>query len=61
MAARATKNPEILALLQRKQPLTRAPLTAEDCAQAALYLCSDASRAVTGIVLPVDGGWCVSG
>jgi len=61
MAARATKNPEILALLQRKQPLTRAPLTDEDCAQAALYLCSDASRAVTGIVLPVDGGWCVSG
>lgn len=61
MAARATKNPEILALLQRKQPLTRAPLTDEDCAHAALYLCSDASRAVTGIVLPVDGGWCVSG
>jgi NAD(P)-dependent dehydrogenase (short-subunit alcohol dehydrogenase family) len=61
MASRATKNPEILALLQRKQPLTRAPLTDEDCAQAALYLCSDASRAVTGIVLPVDGGWCVCG
>lgn len=61
MAARATKNPEILALLQRKQPLTRAPLTDEDCAHAALYLCSNASRAVTGIVLPVDGGWCVSG
>lgn len=61
MAARATKAPAILALLRRKQPLTRAPLTDEDCAHAALYLCSDASRAVTGIVLPVDGGWCVSG
>jgi NAD(P)-dependent dehydrogenase (short-subunit alcohol dehydrogenase family) len=61
MAARATKNPEILALLSRKQPLTRAPLIDDDCAQAALYLCSDASRAVTGIVLPVDAGWCVSG
>ncbi len=61
MAARATQNPDILALLQRKQPLTRAPLTDEDCALAALYLCSDAARAVTGIVLPVDGGWCVSG
>ena len=33
----------------------------KDCAAAALYLCSDASRAVTGIVLPVDAGWCVSG
>lgn len=61
MAARATTNPAITALLQRKQPLTQAPLTDDDCARAALYLCSDASRAVTGIVLPVDGGWCVSG
>jgi NAD(P)-dependent dehydrogenase (short-subunit alcohol dehydrogenase family) len=61
MAARATKNPEILELLTRKQPLTRAPLIDEDCAQAALYLCSEASRAVTGIVLPVDAGWCVCG
>lgn len=61
MAARATQNPDILALLARKQPLTRAPLIDDDCAQAALYLCSPASRAVTGIVLPVDAGWCVSG
>ena len=61
MAERATADPAIRLLLQRKQPLTRAPLTDEDCASAALYLCSDASRAVTGVVLPVDAGWCVSG
>lgn len=29
----------------------------EDIAQAALYLGSDASKYVTGIILPVDGGW----
>ena len=34
-----------------------APITAEDCAEAALYLVSDASRNVTGVALPVDGGF----
>lgn len=61
MAARATQNPAILELLRRKQPLTGRPLTDEDCARAALYLCGDASAGVTGIVLPVDAGWCVCG
>ena len=28
-----------------------------DIAQAALYLASDDSNYVTGIILPVDGGW----
>jgi NAD(P)-dependent dehydrogenase (short-subunit alcohol dehydrogenase family) len=37
-------------------PLGRA-ITAEDCAAAALYLASDQSRNVTGILLPVDGGY----
>jgi NAD(P)-dependent dehydrogenase (short-subunit alcohol dehydrogenase family) len=32
-------------------------ITAEDCAEAALYLCSDLSRNVTGVLLPVDGGY----
>lgn len=61
MAARATQNPAIRAFLARKQPLTGEPLTDEDCAKAALFLCSDAAAAITGIVLPVDAGWCVSG
>lgn len=61
MSARATRDPVILELLRRKQPLTGKPLTDADCARAALYLCSDASAGVTGIVLPVDAGWCVSG
>ena len=33
------------------------PITAEDCAEAAVYLVSDAARNVTGVLLPVDGGY----
>ncbi|WP_448506410.1 SDR family NAD(P)-dependent oxidoreductase [Immundisolibacter sp.] len=32
-----------------------------DIAQAALYLCSDEASFVTGINLPVDGGWVAGG
>jgi NAD(P)-dependent dehydrogenase (short-subunit alcohol dehydrogenase family) len=37
-------------------PLGR-PITAEDCAEAAVYLCSDRSANVTGILMPIDGGY----
>ena len=37
-------------------PLGR-PITAEDCAEAAVYLVSDRSSNVTGVLLPVDGGY----
>ncbi len=37
-------------------PLGR-PITAEDCAAAAVYLCSDQAANVTGILLPIDGGY----
>jgi NAD(P)-dependent dehydrogenase (short-subunit alcohol dehydrogenase family) len=37
-------------------PLGR-PITAEDCAEAAVYLCSDRATNVTGVLLPVDGGY----
>ncbi len=37
-------------------PLGR-PITAEDCAEAAVYLCSDRAANITGVLLPVDGGY----
>lgn len=33
--------------------------TAMDIANAALYLASDEAKYVTGVVLPVDGGYCI--
>jgi NAD(P)-dependent dehydrogenase (short-subunit alcohol dehydrogenase family) len=33
------------------------PITAEDCAEAAVYLCSDGAANVTGVLLPIDGGY----
>ena len=60
MAARAVSDPAIRAFLTTKQPLSEGPGTPDDCADAAVFLCSDEARFITGIVLPVDGGWCVS-
>jgi len=37
-------------------PLGR-PITAEDCAEAAVFLVSDRASNVTGVLLPVDGGY----
>lgn len=37
-------------------PLGR-PIAAEDCAEAAVYLVSDRAANVTGVLLPVDGGY----
>lgn len=31
---------------------------AEDVGAAAIFLCADASRYITGVTLPVDGGYC---
>ncbi len=60
MSVRAVKDPKIQAYLTTKQPMTNGPGTAEDVAEAALYLSEPASRFVTGVVLNVDGGWSIS-
>ncbi|WP_256461508.1 SDR family oxidoreductase [Nocardia noduli] len=41
---------------EANHPLGKA-ITAEDCAEAALYLVSDHAANVTGVLLPVDGGY----
>jgi NAD(P)-dependent dehydrogenase (short-subunit alcohol dehydrogenase family) len=60
MAARAVNDPAVAAYLRAKQPLAAGPGKPEDCSDAAVFLCSDEARLLTGVVLPVDGGWCVS-
>ncbi len=60
MASRAVEDEAIRSFLRSKQPLTAGPGRPEDCSDAAVFLCSDAARFITGIVLPVDGGWSVS-
>ena len=37
-------------------PLGR-PVRAEDCAEAAVFLCSDLAANITGVLLPIDGGY----
>jgi NAD(P)-dependent dehydrogenase (short-subunit alcohol dehydrogenase family) len=60
MAARAVAEPAIHTFLQSKQPLAPGPGKPVDCAEAAVFLCSDEARFITGIVLPIDGGWSLS-
>ncbi len=60
MAARAVQDPAIRSFLRSKQPLAGGPGAPEDCSGAAVFLCSEAAALITGIVLNVDGGWCVS-
>jgi NAD(P)-dependent dehydrogenase (short-subunit alcohol dehydrogenase family) len=60
MAARALGDEAVRAYVRARQPLAGGPGLPGDCAEAAVFLCSDEARLVTGLVLPVDGGWCVS-
>jgi NAD(P)-dependent dehydrogenase (short-subunit alcohol dehydrogenase family) len=60
MASRASADPSTVAFVRRKQPLIGGLLSADDIAHAVVYLVSDESRAVTGQVLAIDGGWSVT-
>ena len=60
MAQRAAIDPGILAYARRKQPLAGEMLDPDEVAKAAIYFLSDESRAVTGQLLKVDGGWSVT-
>jgi NAD(P)-dependent dehydrogenase (short-subunit alcohol dehydrogenase family) len=56
MTAPIFSSPEKMTTVMQHTPLGRLP-SPEDVAAAILYLCSDAARCVTGIVLPVDSGY----
>lgn len=43
-------------LLAEKQP-SKTFVTPEQLGEAVLFLCSDAANQITGITLPMDGGW----
>ncbi|WP_324134021.1 3-hydroxybutyrate dehydrogenase [Bosea sp. (in: a-proteobacteria)] len=57
MAARGlTREQVINDVLLHAQP-TKQFVTAEEVAGLAVFLASDAARSITGVILPVDGGW----
>jgi NAD(P)-dependent dehydrogenase (short-subunit alcohol dehydrogenase family) len=60
MSDRAQDNPAVMAYVASRQSLLQGPVEAEQVAAAVGWLCSPESDAVTGVVLPVDGGWTAS-
>lgn len=60
MAQRAVADVDIQRFLHTKQPLRGGPGRPDDLSAAAVFLCSDEARFITGAVVPVDGGWCLS-
>jgi len=61
MSQRAAGDATIMDFVKTKQPLDGGRIgRPEDLDAAVVYFLSDASRFVTGQVLAVDGGWCVS-
>jgi NAD(P)-dependent dehydrogenase (short-subunit alcohol dehydrogenase family) len=61
MSMRAQTNPAILEKMKTKQPLCSELIDSEDVARAALFLLVNSSAMITGDVLNLDAGWCVSG
>ena len=60
MSARAQGDKELMEYMARKQPVSEGIIAASDIAAAAWFLLSEASRAMTGQIVTVDGGWSVS-
>ena len=57
---RLAPNEAIEAQIAKSVPLQRFG-TASEIGEAAMFLSSDAGQYISGVVLPVDGGWAVAG
>ena len=61
MSKRAASDPDTLDIVKARMPVSGGgPLSADDHAQAAVFLCSDESKHITGQLIRVDGGWGVN-
>jgi NAD(P)-dependent dehydrogenase (short-subunit alcohol dehydrogenase family) len=60
MSQRAQHDPAMGGFIRTKQPLVGGFIEAHQVARAALFLMGDESDAITGDVLTVDAGWCLS-
>ncbi len=60
MSSRAATDPSSVSFARARQPLRDGFLDPADVTEAALFLCSAESRAMTGQTLTVDGGWTVA-
>jgi NAD(P)-dependent dehydrogenase (short-subunit alcohol dehydrogenase family) len=60
MSARAMEDPAVLAYMQFRQPLVKDVIAVEDVARTCVHLLTDASRATTGQVVQIDGGWSIA-
>ena len=60
MSQQAQGDEEIMAYVKGKQPLVEGMQEADEIADAAVFLMSAGARSMTGDVITVDAGWCVS-
>jgi 3-hydroxybutyrate dehydrogenase len=57
LTSRISGDEDLRRYIAARQPLLGDLLAPDDVAGPIEFLCSDAARAITGQVIPVDGGW----
>jgi NAD(P)-dependent dehydrogenase (short-subunit alcohol dehydrogenase family) len=60
MASAIFDNPEYVAALTARTPLGRMGVAA-DCGDVIAFLCTEEARYMTGVTIPVDGGYIITG